>query len=184
MMNKMIFFSRSLLYGFLFIFIFFEPKIKAQNNIDTLIQYLLSNVSEIDPQLQLLQSKENHYILQKILSYGNEALPYLIEVIDVDNQYVVYYGELSSTLYSDYYGIVFVKIIEKIISKNFQCKNIYKNQKECRLSLEDMKTIKLLYSFWWEENKQYSKRKIKQQRKKRDAFQGSIYSWNNCNRDY
>ncbi len=63
MMNKTIFFSRSLLYGFLFIFIFFEPKIKAQNNIDTLIQYLLSNVSEIDPQLQLLQSKENHYIL-------------------------------------------------------------------------------------------------------------------------
>lgn len=183
-MNRRPFFSRSILYGFLFFFILFGSKISAQNNIDTLIQYLFSGMPEIDPQLKLLQTKENHYILQKILSYGNKAIPYLIEVIDVDNQYIDYHGALSSTLYSDYYGIVCVKIIEKIINKNFQCENIYKDQKYCRLSLEDMKTIKLLYIRWWEENKQYSKREIRQQRKKRDAFQGSIYSWENCNRDY
>ena len=92
-----------------FHFYFFEPKIKAQNNIDTLIQYLLSNVSEI-PILNCNYCNQKKTIISfKILSYGNEALPYLIEVIDVDNQYVVYYGELSSILYSDYYGIVFVK---------------------------------------------------------------------------
>lgn len=183
-MNRQSFLSRSILYCFLFFFILFGSKIRAQNNIDTLIQHLFSSMPGIDPQLKLLQTKENHYILQKILSYGNKAIPYLIEVIDVDYQYLDYHGALSSILYPDYFGIVCVKIIEKIINKHFQCENIFKEQKYCRLSLEDMKSIKLLYIRWWEENKQYSQREIRQHRKKRDALEGSIYSWENCNRDY
>ena len=151
--------------------------VSSQNcNLDSLIKVLVTKSVQVDPQLKLLSSKEYDYILDNILSFGKNAIPYLIEYIDADYQYIDYHGMYSSYLNSEYCGIICAKIIERIIDGDFLCEKIYKEQKYQELNLEDMKRIKTLYVYWWE--------KINQQPdlgKSQRALSNSIYSWNICN---
>lgn len=154
--------------------------ISQNRNLELHVQYLLKKTTKVDPQLKLLSTIKYKHILDKILLYKEEAIPYLIEAINYDKQYVDYHGALSSNVNIEYCGIICIKIIEKIINPEFKCEKIYKNQERTVLTLEDMNHIKKIYEDWWNENQQ----NVLKKNGYHNALSGSIYSWEVCDKEY
>lgn len=160
----------------------FQSQSQSHNSqkLESLVNNLIARSPEVDPQLKLLLTIKNRHILKKILEYKEEAIPYLINVINLDRQYVDYHGEYSSHIGTEYYGIICIKIIEKILNPEFKCEKIYKNGENTKLTLEDMNQLKMLYENWWNKCQQYNSVEFR----KYSALEGSIYSWEVCDKEY
>ncbi|MBP1673395.1 MAG: hypothetical protein H6Q25_1210 [Bacteroidetes bacterium] len=154
----------------------------SQSSIDSLIEKFLVTEHTIDPQLKRLNDKDNNYLLNNIMNHGYSAIPILIEFIDTKSEYIVDHGILSSTIESEYVGIVFIKIIEKIVNTDFKCYSLSVKNDSRKLTYEDIIILKQLYTIWWQNNKE----KLNENNNSyiQNAIVNSNYQWEFCDLNY
>lgn len=150
----------------------------------------------VDELLQSTHKINNPNLYRKFLFYGKEAIPVLIENIDVDRKNNAgYFNPLNSNLFSlaNYDGVYAAYMIEFILSrerldeKNLHSeisyvlfnRNIIIRPKDRRLlKLEDMRAIQKIYATWWQLNKNQSIEELRIEWKKRNRpLSNSIYWW-------
>ncbi len=148
--------------------IFFLENIYSQNSFDELMDRFIQ-----------IPEKSDTTIYNDIISSGIEIIPYLIEIIDINKQFLDFCNINSNNLYLNYFGVYAAKLIEDIIAnkndETFNFNKIYnKKENTYLLNYEDMINIKFLYKKWWEninDTKIFCKR---------GALSGSNYCWKYC----
>lgn len=127
-----------------------------------------------------------HYFYQK----GKQAIPFLIDAIDIEEKGLCGFLDIRSSslfpYYLNYKGQRCAYMIEYIMSNGGKTK-IYNhciivkkaNNKDGfeRLSYEDMKIVKKLYEKWWNKYKYKSIEDLRKESVINHIFKGSIYKW-------
>lgn len=152
------------------LFLIFIMTANAQKNIDTLLNCFF----------KFPEMSDSNNLYLEFITYGIDAIPYLIKVIDSKEKYTDFCDAYSSKLFYSYLGIQAAYIIEMILAnynnKTFLYKTIYKrNFENSPLTYNDMLKIKVLYEEWWNKiNK--SNYKVYKMNK---ALKKSPYFWSN-----
>ena len=100
----------------------------------------------------------------KILEFGKEAIPYLINIIDRDKPgFIVFQDSTLSVFHPAYVGVRASHMIDCILANSKQLSSheiivkVIDNKSVMEsLTYHDMKKIKVLYKRWWRKNKSKS----------------------------
>jgi hypothetical protein len=146
--------------------------------------------------LLFLDKGNDPTLYQEFFKYGKEAIPYLINSIDVNSKtYEGYFHPQNSNLKSlvNYNGVHAAYMIEFILSRDklnttnvnekdayvlFNRNIIIKQKDDGALEYKDMSIIKSIYSLWWERNKITSINQLRKDWKSNQRpLLGSSYRW-------
>ncbi|CAN5746524.1 hypothetical protein BH10BAC2_BH10BAC2_44010 [soil metagenome] len=168
--------------GFIFQLIIFFSFLGCQNQ---------NNISKEVNILVQKERKDDEELFEKFKGYGEDAIPYLIAVIDKEEKgFLGFNDPLSSKLYLfnyNYVGLRAAYMIELILAdtSNYKIyeyavivKKEFNEPQMTALSAVDMKELKNIYEKWWDSNKLKPLKELsKEWKANKRIIDGSSYLW-------